>query len=35
MLAWVIKMLQYEIINISEVISINKSNEWKECMICH
>ena len=28
-------MLQYERINVSEGIDINKSNKSKECMICH
>ena len=28
-------MLQYERIDISEGIKINKSNKSKECMICH
>ena len=28
-------MIQYERIDISEGIDINKSNESKECMICH
>ena len=28
-------MLQYERINVSERIDINKSNKSKECMICH
>ena len=28
-------MLQYERIDVSEGIDINKSNESKECMICH
>ena len=35
MFVWVIKMLQNESINVSEVIDINKSNKSKECMICH
>ena len=29
------KMLQYERIDISEGIDINKSDKSKECMICH
>ena len=29
------KMLQYERINVSEGIDINKSDKSKECMICH
>ena len=28
-------MLQYERIDVSEEIDINKSNKSKECMICH
>ena len=28
-------MLQYETIDVSEGIDINKSNNSKECMICH
>ena len=28
-------MIQYEGIDVSEGIDINKSNESKECMICH
>ena len=28
-------MLQYERIDVSEVIEINKSNKSKECMICN
>ena len=28
-------MLQYEKINVSKGIDINKSNKSKECMICH
>ena len=28
-------MLQYERIDVSEGIDINKSNKLKECMICH
>ena len=35
MFVWVIKMLQYEKINVSKGIDINKSNKSKECMICH
>ena len=30
-----LKMLQYERIDISEGININKSDKSKECMICH
>ena len=29
------KMLQYERIDVSEGTDINKSNNSKECMICH
>ena len=28
-------MLEYERIDVSEEIEINKSNKSKECMICH
>ena len=28
-------MIQYERIDVSEVIDINKSDKSKECMICH
>ena len=28
-------MIQYERIDVSEGIDINKSNKSKECMICH
>ena len=28
-------MIQYEIIDVSEGIDIDKSNKSKECMICH
>ena len=35
MRAEVIKMLQYEKIDISEGIDIDKTNPSKECMICH
>ena len=28
-------MIQYERIDISEVLDINKSNKSKECIICH
>ena len=30
----VIKMLQYDRIDVSEGIGINKTNESKECMLC-
>ena len=35
MLVWVIKMLQYDRIDVSGGIGINKTNESKECMLCH
>ena len=35
MVVWVIKMLQYERMNTSEGIDINKSKNSKECMICY
>ena len=35
MLVWVIKMLHYRWIDVSEGNDINKSNKSKECMICH
>ena len=35
MFLWVIETLQYEKINVSEGIDINKSNKSKESMICH
>ena len=35
MFVWVIKMLQYERINVSEGIDIDKSNKSKETMLCH
>ena len=31
----VIKMLQFDIIDVSEGIDIDKSSETKECMLCH
>ena len=34
MFVWVIKMLQYQRIDVSERIDINKSNKSKKCMIC-
>ena len=30
-----IKMLYYDRINVSEGINVNKTNESKECSICH
>ena len=35
MFVWVIKMLQYERIDIPEEIYINKSSKSTECMLCH
>ena len=35
MFVWVIKMLQYQKINVSEGMHVNKSNKSKECMFCH
>ena len=35
MFVWVIKMLQYNRIDVSEWIDINKTNESKECMLCY
>ena len=32
---WIIKMLQYEKIDISEEIDTNKTRASKECMLCH
>ena len=32
---WIMKMLQYEKVNISEVIDTNKTSASKECMLCH
>ena len=29
------KMLEYDTINFSEEINVNKSNKSKECMLCH
>ena len=31
----IIKMLEYDKIDISEGIDVNKTNESKECMLCH
>ena len=31
----IIKMLEYDRIDISEGIDINKTNKSKECMLCH
>ena len=35
MFEWVIRMLQYDRIDISEGIDINKSNKSKECILCY
>ena len=35
MFVWVMKMLQYKKINISEGIDTNKTSTSKECMPCH
>ena len=35
MSVWVIKMLQYDIVDVSEGIGINKISASKECDICH
>ena len=35
MFVWVMKMLQYNKIDISEGIDINKTYAPKECIICH
>ena len=35
MYIWVIKTLQYDRIDVSEGIDINKPSESKECMLCH
>ena len=32
---WIIKILEYDRIDISEGIDINKTNKSKECMLCH
>ena len=32
---WIIKMLQYEKIDVSEGIDTNKTSASKECMLCH
>ena len=29
------KMLEYDRIDISEIIDLNKTNKSKECMLCH
>ena len=35
MFVWVMKMLEYNRIGVSEGIGINKTNVSKECMLCH
>ena len=35
MFVWVIKMLQYERIDVSEGIDVNKARASKECMLFH
>ena len=35
MFVWVIKMLQYDRIDVSEEIDNNKTSESKECILCH
>ena len=35
MFVWVIKMLQYDRIDVSEEIDTNKTSASKECMFCH
>ena len=35
MRVWLIKMLQYEKIDVSEGIHTNKTSASKECMLCH
>ena len=35
MFVWVIKMLQYERIDVSEEIDTNIASPSKECMLCH
>ena len=35
MFVWVIKMLQYDRIDISEGIDINKTSKSKKCILCH
>ena len=34
-LLWIVKMLQYEKIDVSEGIDNNKTSASKECMLCH
>ena len=35
MFVWVIKIIQYDKIDASEGININKTSKLKECMLCH
>ena len=35
MFVWVIKLLQYDKIDVSEAIDINKTSASKDCDICH
>ena len=35
MSVWIIKMLEYDRIDISEGANVNMSNKSKECMLCH
>ena len=35
MFVWIIKILQYEKIDVSEEIDTNKTSASKECMLCH
>ena len=35
MLVSIVKMLEYDKIDISDRIDINKTNKSKECMLCH
>ena len=32
---WITKILEYDRIDISEGIDVDKTNESKECMLCH
>ena len=35
MFVWIVKMLEYDRIDILEGIDIDKTNKSKECMVCH
>ena len=35
MFLWVIRLLQYKRIDISERIDVDKTSTSKECMLCH